>query len=119
VWTLYTGDILAACMMRALYPQLAGTVELFPDLNYSVAVVLMLVGTDMCCGVLGFDFPPGALAGAMGVLFAFGMLSSVLRGTNRDPEDSDGRDPEREDAGDGGGVYGSSAAVGDAGALSP
>ena len=83
VWTLFVGDIIAACVVRALYPQLAGTVELFPDLNYSVAVVLLLVGLDMCCGVFGLDFPPGWLALSMGVLFALGMISSVLRGVCR------------------------------------
>jgi predicted tellurium resistance membrane protein TerC len=83
VWTLFVGDVVAACVVRALYPQLAGTVELFPDLNYSVAVVLLLVGIDMCCGVFGLDFPPGWLALSMGVLFALGMLSSVLRGVCR------------------------------------
>ena len=83
VWTLFVGDIIAACVVRALYPQLADTVELFPDLNYSVAVVLLLVGLDMCCGVFGLDFPPGWLALSMGVLFALGMISSVLRGVCR------------------------------------
>ena len=85
VFTLYLGDVVAACLVRALYPQMAGTVELFPDLNYSVAVVLMLVGIDMCAGVLGFDFPPGSLALSMGVLFTLGMCSSILRGTCRSP----------------------------------
>jgi predicted tellurium resistance membrane protein TerC len=83
VLTLFVGDVVAACVVRALYPQLAGTVELFPDLNYSVAVVLLLVGIDMCCGVFGLEFPPGWLVRSMGVLFALGMLSSVLRGVCR------------------------------------
>jgi tellurite resistance protein TerC len=47
VRSYYSGDLLAACVVRALYPQLAGTMELFPDLNYAVAVVLLLVGADM------------------------------------------------------------------------
>ena len=42
----------------ALYPQLAGTVELFPDLNYSVACVLVLVGVDMCFSRARHDLPP-------------------------------------------------------------
>ena len=86
VVTLYLGDVVAACLVRALYPQMAGTVELFPDLNYSVAIVLMLVGVDMCAGVMGFDFPPGTLALAMGILFTIGMCTSMLRGTCRNPE---------------------------------
>mmetsp|Transcript_3332 Transcript_3332/g.11555 ORF Transcript_3332/g.11555 Transcript_3332/m.11555 type:complete len:342 (-) Transcript_3332:2088-3113(-) len=81
--TIFIGDIVAAVMVRALYPQLAGTVELFPDLNYAVAVVLLLVGGDMCAGVLGYDLPPGILALSMAVLFALGMISSVLRGVCR------------------------------------
>jgi predicted tellurium resistance membrane protein TerC len=97
VGTLFIGDIVAACMVRALYPQLAGTVELFPDLNYSVAIVLLLVGGDMCAGVMGIDFPPGLLAMSMGVLFAFGMLSSVLRGVCR-VQEQDGEEAEMNDA---------------------
>ena len=89
VWTLFLGDIVAACIVRALYPQLAGTVELFPDLNYSVACVLVMVGADMCCGVFGYDFPPGTLAVSMGVLFTLGMASSILRGTCRNPDEED------------------------------
>jgi len=89
VWTLFLGDIVAACIVRALYPQLAGTVELFPDLNYSVACVLVMVGADMCCGVFGYDFPPGTLAVTMGVLFTLGMASSILRGTCRNPDEED------------------------------
>ena len=96
VWTLFVGDIIAACVVRALYPQLAGTVELFPDLNYSVAAVLKLVGLDMCCGVFGLDFPPGWLALSMGVLFALGMISSVLRGVCRVAEQDDGETETRE-----------------------
>jgi predicted tellurium resistance membrane protein TerC len=72
-------------LVRALYPHLAGTVELFPDLNYSVSVVLMLVGLDMCAGVLGYDFPPGWLALSMGILFTVGMATSILRGTCKNP----------------------------------
>ena len=86
VSTLFFGDIVAACVVRALYPQLAGTVELFPDLNYSVACVLVLVGVDMCSGVFGHDFPPGFLALAMAVLFTLGMASSVMRGVCRKEE---------------------------------
>jgi tellurite resistance protein TerC len=86
VSTLFLGDIVAACLVRALYPQLAGTVELFPDLNYSVACVLVLVGVDMCSGVFGHDFPPGFLALAMAVLFTLGMASSVMRGVCRKEE---------------------------------
>ena len=89
VWALFVGDIIAACVVRALYPQLAGTVELFPDLNYSVACVLVMVGADMCCGVFGYDFPPGTLAVTMGVLFTLGMASSILRGTCRNPDEED------------------------------
>lgn len=96
VMTLYLGDIVAACVVRALYPQLAGTVELFPDLNYSVAVVLMLVGVDMCAGVLGYDFPPGTLVLAMGLLFAVGICSSVVRGTCRNPRISALAEPEEQ-----------------------
>ena len=93
VWTLFLGDIVAACIVRALYPQLAGPVELFPDLNYSVACVLVMVGADMCCGVFGYDFPPGTLAVSMGVLFTLGMATSVLRGVCRidDGEKDKGR----------------------------
>ena len=76
-------------IIRALYPQLAGTVELFPDLNYSVACVLVMVGADMCYGVFGYDFPPGTLAVSMGVLFTLGMASSILRGTCRNPDEED------------------------------
>ena len=97
VMTLFVGDVVAAVMVRALYPQLAGTVELFPDLNYSVAVVLLLVGADMCAGVLGYDFPPGALAISMGVLFAMGMLSSVLRGVCR-MEEQEGKDGKKSES---------------------
>ena len=92
VMTLFVGDVVAACVVRALYPQLAGTVELFPDLNYSVALVLMLVGADMCCGVFGYDFPPGTLAVSMGVLFTLGMATSVLRGVCRIDDEAEGRD---------------------------
>ena len=45
--------------------------------------MLLLVGLDMCCGVFGLDFLPGWLALSMGVLFALGMISSVLRGVCR------------------------------------
>ena len=36
--------------------------------------------------MLGYDFPPGTLAVAMGILFTFGMMSSILRGTCKNPE---------------------------------
>lgn len=94
---LYVGDIVAAVIVRALYPQLAGTVELFPDLNYSVSVVLVLVGVDMCAGVFGHDFPPGTLAAAMAVLFAIGIGSSIIRGTCVNPDEGKGNAAEGDD----------------------
>ena len=35
------GDLCAVLLVRALYPQLQGTVEIFPDLNYAVAATLV------------------------------------------------------------------------------
>ena len=55
--TIFLGDIIAACLVRSLYPYLAETVDLFPDLNYSVACILTLVGLDMCAGSAGHEFP--------------------------------------------------------------
>jgi predicted tellurium resistance membrane protein TerC len=80
VLTLYLGNVVAACMMRALYPQLAGTVDVFPDLNYSVSAVLVMVGVDMCMGVFGRDIPSVTAACAMAGAFACGICSSVIRG---------------------------------------
>ena len=79
LYVLFIGDVVAACFVRALYPQLAGAVDLFPDLNYSVACVLVLVGLDMCCGVFAREFPPGFLAVSMALLFGAGIATSILR----------------------------------------
>lgn len=79
LYVVFIGDVVAACFVRALYPQLAGAVDLFPDLNYSVACVLVLVGLDMCCGVFDREFPPGFLTVSMAMLFGAGIATSMLR----------------------------------------
>ena len=82
---LFVGDVVAACFVRALYPHLAGAVDLFPDLNYSVACILILVGVDMCSGVLAHEFPPGFLALSTALLFGVGIATSLRRKRSRDP----------------------------------
>ena len=56
--------------------------------------------------VLGYDFPPGTLALAMGILFTVGMSTSILRGTCKNPEpdalkEAEERGPEDGNASDG------------------
>ena len=98
VTTIFLGDIIAACLVRSLYPHLAETVDLFPDLNYSVACILTLVGLDMCMGSAGHEFPKSSIGLAMAVLFPLGILSSIIRGTwcppGRGGTGKDGKDEE-------------------------
>lgn len=81
VTTIFLGDIIAACLVRSMYPHLAETVDLFPDLNYSVACILTFVGLDMCASSTGHELPKSAIGLAMAVLFPLGILSSIIRGT--------------------------------------
>ena len=74
------GDHCAAFLVRALYPMLQGTVDLFPDLNYSVAATLAAVGVDMIASAFGKEFPVYTLVTFMVGAFTLGIVSSLTRG---------------------------------------
>lgn len=74
------GDLCAVLLVRALYPQLQGTVEVFPDLNYAVAATLVAVGVDMILGAFGQDLPVYVLVCFMVFVFIAGIVSSLARG---------------------------------------
>lgn len=74
------GDLCAVLLVRALYPQLQGTVEIFPDLNYAVAATLMAVGVDMVSSAVGYEPPVYFLVMFMVVAFLLGIISSLVRG---------------------------------------
>ena len=74
------GDHCAAFLVRALYPMLQGTVDLFPDLNYSVAATLAAVGVDMIASACNKEFPVYTLVLFMVGSFTLGIVTSLLRG---------------------------------------
>ena len=74
------GDCCAVLLVRALYPQLQGTVEIFPDLNYAVALTLMAVGVDMIMTAAGKELPVYVLVCFMVSVFLLGIASSFIRG---------------------------------------
>jgi predicted tellurium resistance membrane protein TerC len=86
------GDLCAVLLVRALYPQLQGTVEIFPDLNYAVAATLMAVGVDMLCSAVGKEFPVYVLIVFMVCVFICGIVSSLVRGLCGRTPDSTKRD---------------------------
>lgn len=74
------GDLCAVLLVRALYPQLQGTVEIFPDLNYAVAATLVAVGVDMILSALRQELPVYVLVCFMVFVFFIGIISSFVRG---------------------------------------
>jgi tellurite resistance protein TerC len=74
------GDCCAVLLVRALYPQLQGTVEIFPDLNYAVALTLIAVGVDMIMTAAGKELPVYVLVCFMVAVFLLGIISSFIRG---------------------------------------
>lgn len=74
------GDHCAAFLVRALYPMLQGTVDIFPDLNYAVAATLAAVGVDMIASAFGQEFPVYTLVLFMVAAFVLGITSSLARG---------------------------------------
>ena len=74
------GDCCAVLLVRALYPQLQGTVEIFPDLNYAVAATLVAVGVDMILTASKRELPVFVLVCFMVAVFIAGIVSSLVRG---------------------------------------
>jgi predicted tellurium resistance membrane protein TerC len=74
------GDCCAVLLVRALYPQLQGTVEIFPDLNYAVAATLVAVGVDMILTASKRELPVFVLVCFMVAVFIAGVVSSLVRG---------------------------------------
>ncbi len=74
------GDCCAVLLVRALYPQLQGTVEIFPDLNYAVAATLVAVGVDMILTASKRELPVFVLVCFMVAVFIVGIVSSLVRG---------------------------------------
>ena len=54
--------------------------EIFPDLNYAVALTLMAVGVDMIMTAAGKELPVYVLVCFMVSVFLLGIASSFIRG---------------------------------------
>lgn len=78
--SVIAGDLCAVLLVRALYPQLQGTVEIFPDLNYAVAATLVAVGVDMILSAVKMELPVYVLVCFMVFVFIVGIVSSFVRG---------------------------------------
>jgi len=83
---VYTSNIFAVLGLRALYFALAAMVERFHYLKYSLAAVLVFIGSKIFLGdfVFGGKVPAGLSLAVTGLLIASGILYSLWK-TRKDP----------------------------------
>jgi len=83
---VYTSNIFAVLGLRALYFALAAMVERFHYLKYSLAAVLVFIGSKIFLGdfVFGGKVPAGLSLAVTGLLIASGVLYSLWK-TRNDP----------------------------------
>ena len=84
---VFTSNIFAILGLRSMYFMLAGAVERFSLIRYSLAAILVFVGLKMVWlnDWYGGKFPIGYSLGIIGALLLAGIVASLLRGPKSGP----------------------------------
>lgn len=85
---VYTSNVFAILGLRAMYFLLAGVIDRFVYLKYSLSAILIFVGGKMLIADL-YKVPITLSLAVIVLMLAAGVVASLLRTRNRTPEEED------------------------------